>query len=53
MYKGNPIAEAQVTFYPQGQGNPGTGRTEDNGRFVLTTTFGSWLDDLLLLAPIR
>jgi hypothetical protein len=36
-YKGQPIDEAQVTFYPQGPGNPGTGRTEPNGRFVLTT----------------
>lgn len=37
MYKGNPVAEAQVTFHPQGQGNPATGRTEANGRFILTT----------------
>jgi hypothetical protein len=36
-YKGNPVKGAQVTFYPQGQGNPGRGETAENGRFVLTT----------------
>lgn len=36
-YKGKEIEDAVVTFHPQGQGNPGTGTTEANGRFVLTT----------------
>jgi hypothetical protein len=36
-YKGNPIKDAEVVFTPQGEGNPATGRTEENGRFVLTT----------------
>ena len=37
LVDGKPLADAQVMFHPQGQGNPATGRTEENGRFVLTT----------------
>jgi hypothetical protein len=37
MYKGNPLKDAVVTFNPTGEGNPGVGRTEENGRFILTT----------------
>lgn len=37
MYKGKPVKDAAVTFHPQGEGNPATGRTEENGRFILTT----------------
>lgn len=36
-YKGEPVKEAQVTFHPQRDGNPGTGRTEENGSFIITT----------------
>jgi hypothetical protein len=36
LYKGQPVEGAVVTFTPQ-EGNPGTGRTGPEGRFVLTT----------------
>jgi len=36
LYKGQPVDGAVVTFSPQ-EGNPGTGRTGSDGRFVLTT----------------
>ncbi|NUQ65546.1 MAG: hypothetical protein HUU20_24015 [Pirellulales bacterium] len=35
-YKGNPVADAQVAFRPE-KGNPATGRTDAEGKFVLTT----------------
>lgn len=36
-YKGEPVTEGTVTFFPQGQGNPATGQLGPNGRFTLTT----------------
>lgn len=36
LYNGQPVAGAEVNFYPA-EGHPGTGRTEPDGRFVLTT----------------
>jgi len=36
LYKGQPVGGAEVNFYPA-EGHPGTGRTEPDGRFVLTT----------------
>jgi len=36
-YQGKAVNEADVTFHPQGKGHPGVGRTDADGRFVLTT----------------
>lgn len=36
-YKGNPVKDAVVTFNPTGEGNPATGKTEESGRYILTT----------------
>jgi hypothetical protein len=44
MWKGKPVKEAQLTFSPQGKsaddkepGKPGTGFTDDEGYYVLST----------------
>lgn len=37
LYQGKAVNEADVTFHPQGEGHPGVGRTDAEGRFVLTT----------------
>ncbi len=36
-FKGEPLANAIVNFYPQGEGAPGSGTTEENGRFAIST----------------
>lgn len=36
LYKGQPVAGAEVNFHPA-EGHPATGRTEPDGRFVLST----------------
>jgi hypothetical protein len=36
LYKGQPVAGAEVNFRPK-EGHPATGRTGPDGRFVLTT----------------
>lgn len=35
-FKGNPVADAAVTFYPE-KGRPATGQTNSQGEFQLTT----------------
>jgi len=35
-FKGNPVADATVTFYPE-KGRPATGQTNAQGEFQLTT----------------
>lgn len=38
LYQGKPVNEADVTFHPQAaEGHPAVGRTDAEGRFVLTT----------------
>lgn len=37
LYKGKPVDQAEVTFHPQAEGHPGVGRTDSEGRFLLTT----------------
>ncbi len=37
LYKGQPVDQAEVTFHPQGEGHPAVGRTDTEGRFVVTT----------------
>jgi hypothetical protein len=36
LYKGQPVAGAEVNFHPK-EGHPATGRTGPDGQFVLTT----------------
>lgn len=36
-YNGNPLANAQVVFAPEGQGRVATGTTDEKGRFHLGT----------------
>lgn len=36
-YKGNPVADAAVVFYPVGGGKVATGKTDDQGKYTLTT----------------
>lgn len=36
-FQGKPLANAIVEFHPQGEGVPGTGTTEENGRFAIST----------------
>ncbi len=37
LYQGEPVDEAEVAFHPEGEGHPAIGRTDAEGRFVLTT----------------
>lgn len=36
-YDGQPVKNADVTFYPTGGGRPASGKTDDEGKFSLTT----------------
>ena len=37
LYQGKAVNEAEVMFHPQAEGHPAVGRTDADGRFVLTT----------------
>ena len=37
LLDGKPVAKASVVFIPKGGGRTGTGETDENGRFTLTT----------------
>jgi hypothetical protein len=37
LYQGEPVAQAEVTFRPEGEGDNGLGRTDAQGKFVIST----------------